>query len=154
MASTVWTPAGAHQSLWCCEAKTARGRSTMSTSTRFRLGLGLGVGVGSGVGASVPPGAALAGTVTGVGSGVGGSLSSMSSGGSVTSTVSIVARSGGGPARNRSIRVWTEIQRSPAPNVFVAIASVVRLAPMTATPTAPTMKVRRRRRARRVGGFT
>ena len=86
----------------------------MSTSIATRFGLGVGVGVGSGVGVGVAPGAGVTGTgvISGVGDG--------SSGGSVMRTVATVGRSGGGPAKNRSTRLRTDCQRSPAPNASVA----------------------------------
>ena len=103
----------------------------MSTSIGLRSGRGVGVATGSADGTALPPGAS--GEAAGVGSG-----DASTSGGSVTSTVLSVARSGTGPAITRSSLATSEIQRSPAPKVSVAIASVVSDAPTKATSTAPT----------------
>ena len=112
IASTIWVPATAHQSLVSCEAKT-------------RPGVGAQLDVhGARAGASASGSARRPRRPS--------AWAEASSSGSVTSMVGRVSRSGGGSSarRTRSTR-WSK--RSPVPSVFVQTRPV----PTTAHRTAP-----------------
>ena len=119
-------PAGAHQSLVCCETKMSPGLARSFTSTGLRRGRG--------VGARDVPGPSRRGVP----------LERRQSGD--LDEIGAISRSGGGSTASpiRSTR-WS--MRSPAPSVLVVSAP----APMATQRTAPTAttRARRRRRGRR-----